>query len=421
MPTELLDSILIQTWAEKRPSGPINRALLPWYDRYSWKTVSIASPADHAKIRDIVARRPHVRALCETLRINLGPDLLSPTWLETVLPGFPNLVTLELNDLSAAAFNRLVSEQQPHLLPTRLRELTVYCTTGTLKDPYHPSHWKPVLDRLPELIELGLDLRSIETPTGRIKTKSTYAFPQLESLYVALPQKGRSSALTLIESAPNLKALELASNSPIPDFAGALAALKEPGKLTRLELDADPKMGWAFPSELSKLVKLETLILDGQWQRLSQDDVDALGRLSFSRFSLGPATDYPLKFLLASLRNGRQPNLKHLQFDNIKAKEGYDWESDAWEWELQIEEIRDARRSWRRAKYTKAFDGATLRELKRICDQRKIETSASIQTALDVDAEISAMKRELDTLRHQIRMRGTGFNRGINGGYDDWY
>lgn len=88
---------------------------------------------------------------------------------------------------------------------------------------------------------------------------------------------------------------------------------------------------------------------------------------------------------------------------------------------MQIEEIRDARRSWRRAKYTEAFDGATLRELKRICDQRKIETSASIQTALDVDAEISAMKRELDTLRHQIRMRGTGFNRGINGGYDDWY
>lgn len=99
----------------------------------------------------------------------------------------------------------------------------------------------------------------------------------------------------------------------------------------------------------------------------------------------------------------------------------------AWGWESQISQIREARRTWRRAQWTKSFGLAAFKALDAVCGGRKIRISGRIARALFVERELDEMEADIAKLRYRIRNRGSGLYAGIDGGgygsdYDDyWY
>ena len=418
LPTELLDMIFDDAWAKQRPSGPINRALCPFYDRFAWRSIRIDSPERLERFLELMVKRTHLGSLCEDLEVQLKPEELDVATLTVLLGRTPNLKKLALADLASEVFDHVLNGTKNNLLPVHLRKLDLKCSTGGRKDPYHPTNWSLLTD-LTSLNELALDLRSAETPTGRIQSKKELpVWPSIAHLEVGLPQKGRSSVLQLIASFPNLARLQLSSTSPIPDFPGALAAVQNPGSLRELVLEADPKKGWTLPDELDQLTSLYTLKLVGDWHRLAPTDIDRICDLPLRRFELGPDSDLCLQSFYGALQLGKLPTLQELHFDNLTCRFGtevYD-EDLPWSWERQIEEIRDCMYTWHRAKWTRHFQLETFRALENVCSKRNITISGTASRASDVETELYSMQRNIDRLKTMIRSRGTGAYRGINEG-----
>ncbi|GAA5986405.1 hypothetical protein JCM10908_003741 [Rhodotorula pacifica] len=427
LPTELLTKIFDDAWAERRPSGALSRALCPFYDRYAWRSIRLDSAARLAQFFNMNYARPGLGLLCEALTVRLEPDELDAATLAALLRLVPNLKELVLGDLASAAFDRVLDSTKTAFLPAHLHKLALSCSTGTRKDPYHPTNWS-VLAQLANLKHLALDLRSAETPVGRIKSKKEMlSWPLIDNLEVDLPQKGRSSVLQLIESFPNLSRLRLSSTSPVADFVGALKAVQNPVSLETLVLDGSPKKGWALPvEELGQLTNLRLLGLVGDWHHLAAADIQQICDLPLHHFELGAKSEFPLSPFFESLQTGRLPNLETLRFDNLTCKVGYDDRDDddfPWGWEEQIEVISDCMRTWRRAKWTKHFTRTTFQSLVNLCEGRKIGIEGSLSRALFVDKQLDSMQRAINILKGRILDRGTGINRGINGGgycdYDD--
>lgn len=326
LPTELLDKIFDDAWSTRAPSGPLNRALCAFSDRYAWRAVRLDSAARLGRFLAITEQRTALGSLCQELEVELEPAELDPGTFGALVTRTPNLKRLVVGDVSDAVADLILAApagvpRSGWSFPTRsLRELEVTCTTGRRQDPYHPSHWSSMLGgHLPRLRHLALDLRSTGTPTGRIKGKGkdseSPSWPDLEHLAVGLPQKGRSSVLQLIACFPTLRCLELSSSSPVADFAGALDAVQDLSRLQELVLVGDPKKGWTLPAELKHLTGLLRLQLVGDWHRLSVADVDHLCDLeSLQRFELGRDSDYPLMPFVRALRLGKLSHLETLAF-----------------------------------------------------------------------------------------------------------
>lgn len=200
--------------------------MCPFYDRFAWRSIRIDSPARLARFFEHTAKRTHLGELCEELVVQLKPAELDLATLTGLLSRTPSLKKLALADLTNDVFEHVLNGTKNKLLPTHLRRLDLTCSNGDRKDPYHPSNWS-FLNNLKSLNHLALDLRSAETPIGRMKSKKEMpSWPGITDLEVGLPQKGRSSVLQLIACFPNLRRLSLSSTSPVPDFSGSLAALQ---------------------------------------------------------------------------------------------------------------------------------------------------------------------------------------------------
>ncbi|GAA5986752.1 hypothetical protein JCM10908_000881 [Rhodotorula pacifica] len=391
LPTELLNRIFSDAWADRRPSGPLNRALCPFYDRYQWRSVRINSPARLARFLQITDKRPGLGLHCEEVNVKLQPEELDKRAIVALLARLPNLKTLTVDDLADTALSYLLTDDSA--LPNTLRQLTIVCSTGTLQDPYHPSRWS-WLTRFGHLQSLVLDLRSPNIPTGRIKSKTVVAWPAIESLAIGLPQKGRSSVLQLIPSFPNLKHLALHSSSTSPDFAGAFDAVQELGTLQSLKLVADPKKGWSLPSAFKQ------------------------------RFELGEDSDFPLDPFLAAMQNNALPQLHTLHFDHLQGMEGSKDRGgrEVWKWEDAIRLIRRDIKTWRRAKWTEHFSHDTFKDLRNLYLRRKIDITGKITSAIEVEHELADMEAEIEELEDMISSRGSGAYAGINSqfsGLDD--
>ena len=234
----------------------------------------------------------------------------------------PNLKRLALADLASEVFEHVLNGTKSGLLPMHLRELDLTCTTGDRKDPYHPTNWS-ILKDLKSLNHLALDLRSAETPTGRIKSKKEMpSYANITELQVGLPQKGRSSVLRLIACFPNLRRLQLSSTSPVPDVAGALSAFQNPNSLHELVLNGSPKKGWTVPDEFEQLTSLHSLKLVGKWHRLAATDIDRICDLPLRRFELSRDSELCLQLFYEALQLERLPNLQILHFDNLSCRVG---------------------------------------------------------------------------------------------------
>ena len=331
----------------------------------------------------------------------------------------PNLKKLALADLASEVFDHVLNGTKSGLLPMHLRRLDLTCTIGDRKDPYHPTNWSLLNEDLKSLNELALDLRSAETPTGRIKSKKEMpSYANITELQVGLPQKGRSSVLQLIACFPNLSRLHLSSTSPVPDVAGALSALQNPISLHELVLNGSPKKGWTVPDESEQLTSLHSLKLIGKWHRLASTDIGRICDLPLRRFELSRDSELCLQLFYEALQLGRLPNLQILHFDNLSCRVGREVDEDdlPWAWEDQIEVIRDAKRTWRSAKWTREFQLETFRALATLCKSRNIKIKGRIRRALHVEEELDAMREDIDELKSMIRMRGTGLYRGIKYG-----
>ncbi|GAA5955748.1 hypothetical protein JCM8115_006841 [Rhodotorula mucilaginosa] len=407
LPTELLDMIFDDAWAKQRPSGPINRALCPFYDRFAWRSIRIDSPARLARFFELTDKRTHLGQLCEELLVQLHPAELDRATLTGLLGRTPNLKKLVLADLASEVFEHVLNGTKSSLLPRHLRKLDLWCTTGDRKDPYHPTNWL-LLNDLKSLNQLALDLRSTGTPIGLIKSKNELpTWSGITDLEIGLPQKGRSSVLQLIACFPNLRRLQLSSTSSVPDFAGPLAALQDPGSLQALVLIGNPKKGWTVPDEIEQLTSLRDLKLVGHWQHLPSTDFDRIGDLPLRRFELGPKSDLPLElFLSAVLRHGC-PTLEAVHFDNLTSRVGYKVKKRDLPFtsEGKIRKIRKSLRTWRNGKWTKTFSAVLFEEVVHECQHRNISVSGTSLQALYVDDHVALMEDRINELHGMIRAR----------------
>jgi hypothetical protein len=418
LPTELLDMIFDDAWAKQRPSGPIYRALCPFYDRFAWRSIRIDSRARLARFFELTERQTHLGQLYKELVVQLKPEELDVATLTGLLGRTPNLKKLALADLASQVFELILHGTKNSLLPRHLRKLDLTCTTGGRKDPYHPSNWS-LLNDLKSLNQLALDLRSAETPTGRIKSKKELpSWADITDLDIDLPQDGLSSVLQLIASFPNLRRLQLSSTSPVPDSAGALDALQNPASLHELVLVGVPKKEWTLPDKLAQLTNLHRLKLVGEWHHLAPTDIERICDLPLRRFELGPNSEFSLQPFYEALQRGKLADLEELHFDNLTCRVGYKAHYDKLprSWERQIALIRNYMHIWDRPEWNKNFRVGTFRQLVSLCKRRKIKVNGTIASALRVEKALNRMQRDLDELDLMIRSRGTGAYRGINEG-----
>ncbi|BGP52584.1 hypothetical protein JCM8202v2_000139 [Rhodotorula sphaerocarpa] len=386
LPAEMLDFIFREAWTDGRPSGPINRALLPWTDRSHWHTIILKSVDSCERYREICERRPHLPYACDTLRVEL------------------DVHKEEIED-----------EQPTALLPPQLCTLSLTCTTGKRQDPYHPSWWQEPLSRLPQLEGIRLNLRSSNAPAAKLEASEGYSFSQVRRLTVTLPRKGSSSVHLLIASCLNLHGLGLSSAGPAPGFAGVLASLTNPSMLNSLELHGYPQRAHdrpILPLEVRSFVSLHDLKLTGNWEGLSGEDDERLCALPLRHFSLGPKSEFRPDPFLAHLQGGGLPHLKTLRFDNVTATRGWvvgdNIHPEAFLWRDRIEQIRCAMKSWKPARWTPVFVRSNAYALREVCRARKIRLEGSIIEALQVADALAGMKDEIKQLRRLISRSGDG-------------
>lgn len=140
--------------------------------------------------------------------------------------------------------------------------------------------------------------------------------------------------------------------------------------------------------------------------------------LPLRRIELSRDSKLALQPFYQALQLGKFPNLEVLHFDNLSCRVGREvYEDDLpWAWEDQIQVMRDAIRTWRGAKWTREFQHETFKALATLCKARKVKIKGRIRRALHVEQELDAMREDIDALKSMIRMRGTGFYRGMNYG-----
>ncbi|GAA5863332.1 hypothetical protein JCM3774_005256 [Rhodotorula dairenensis] len=423
LPTELLDKIFDESWSTGPPSGPINRALCAFHDRYAWRSIRIDSTARLRRFFAITNTRAWVGLLCQKLQVQLQPDELDGGAFLALVGRTPNLKELVVGDVSDAVCDLILTGPKLRSsFPAHLRKLGVRCSTGERKDPYHPSNWSSLLVDLASLRHLALDLCSANTPTRPIKSKQELpSWPGVQDFEIALPKTGSLSAPQLIACSPNLRRLNISSKHPLPDFAGALGAVQDLSALQELVLIGNPQKGWTLPAELQQLTSLQRLKLVGQWQHLTFADVVSLCDLPLRFFELGSKSDFPLQPFFEALHMGKLPNLEGLRFDNLTCKVGYHVYEDElpWKWEEQIALFRKTMESWTTAKWTNAFPLETFRALQIMCHERGIELSGTIGRALYVEDELESMDFEIDEVYAKISERGTGYRDYYH--YDRWY
>ncbi|GAA6024007.1 hypothetical protein JCM8202_004918 [Rhodotorula sphaerocarpa] len=398
LPAEMLDFIFREAWTDGRPSGPINRALLPWTDRSHWHTIILKSVDSCERYREICERRPHLPYACDTLRVELDvhKEEIGRAWLEQLLPGIINLHHLSLSDLTGP--------RMPAWRSAWRRRRTTDCAASAA-----------ALHALPHLEGIRLNLRSSNAPAAKLEASEGYSFSQVRRLTVTLPRKGSSSVHLLIASCLNLHGLGLSSAGPAPGFAGVLASLTNPSMLNSLELHGYPQRAHdrpILPLEVRSFVSLHDLKLTGNWEGLSGEDDERLCALPLRHFSLGPKSEFRPDPFLAHLQGGGLPHLKTLRFDNVTATRGWvvgdNIHPEAFLWRDRIEQIRCAMKSWKPARWTPVFVRSNAYALREVCRARKIRLEGSIIEALQVADALAGMKDEIKQLRRLISRSGDG-------------
>ncbi|KWU47585.1 hypothetical protein RHOSPDRAFT_31018 [Rhodotorula sp. JG-1b] len=375
LPTELLDMIFDAAWAEQRPPGPLNRVLCPFYDRIAWRSIRIDLPARLAQFFEF---RLVLASLIGVLR---------------------RTSTLKKLALDARfVLNIFLSQMEPtYALPAHLRTLVLTCATDNQKDPY----------------------RAAETPTGVVKSHYLlHSWPGVDDLEVVLWQQTHSRVLQFITSFPILRRLQLSTKSPVPDFAGALAALQNSNSLHELVFVGKPKKGWTLPDELEQLADLRSLKLVGEWHRLAPSDIDRICDLPLRRFELGLDSELCLQSFYEALQRGKLPDLQILHLDNLSCRVGHKLTEHElrFSWERQLGQVEECMNTWHRADWTDNFSLETFRALSDMCRDREIKIAGTLARALFVEQEVDSLQADIDLLKRLIRSRGSGLYHGINKG-----
>ncbi|GAA5993714.1 hypothetical protein JCM10908_001343 [Rhodotorula pacifica] len=131
-------------------------------------------------------RRPWLPSLCYSLVIDLSPKSFEQHtgFVEDLLRRMPRLRELELSNMDAALFEKLVPMQSFDLSFPALEALRLTCTSTSRQDPYHPSWWVEVSKLSAIRKELG---RRVQDRTAAL-LESERQYKELADQYGTLPQ-----------------------------------------------------------------------------------------------------------------------------------------------------------------------------------------------------------------------------------------
>ncbi|GAA5986755.1 hypothetical protein JCM10908_000882 [Rhodotorula pacifica] len=370
LPAELLQQIFDDAWSNERPYDPLNWALCAWYDRYAWRRVRIEGLADVEKYVGIFKRRPWLPSLCYSFLIDLSPKSFKQhtALVEDLLRRMPRLRELELSNMTAALFERLVPMQSFNLSFPALESLSIKCTSTSRQDPYHPS-----------------------CPSSRM-ARYPHNFDRLA---------GQAEC----------------DKCPALDLTGVLRSLRHPESMKVLVLDLRPGPKWRFPREMRTLRELYGFVFAGRWQRLSlaaYDTICDLEKLRRIRFSAD--CDLDLDTWIDLIGGDAFPNLGELCLDNVVAQRGerIDWRYLPKDWDpfddyCWIGRVRwtneDGLVGWRRGQWTKSCTVDGVERLIRVARVRGLKLSGSTFSAWRVEQITDEFDRRAALLEQLIAER----------------
>ncbi|GAA5869922.1 hypothetical protein JCM3774_000529 [Rhodotorula dairenensis] len=387
---------------------PINRALGPWTTSDGWETLALRTTEDVNVLRNVVEKRPFIAPRIRHLDVTLSDpdDILFDLYFDQLVAQLSNLETLNLGEIGPGLLDALLNPAAP-VLPGTLRTLILVCDSGTRQDPYHPDQLTE-LGRLAHLETLRLDLRSLDTPKGRLRgIASQSVFSRVKHLEIGLPYKGTSSILSLIPLFPALQSLLVTSSSPSPDLQGVLSALPNPSALQTLCLDASPQKNWTFSKSLMILTSLQVLGFRGRWQRLGDADFAHLKSLPIRRIEVLSETDIgALQLQNLITGSNRIPTLKELKLDNLQAEEGDRFRrlGPGFTWK-HYQRLRAILGTWARPQWTYSFSKCLFRALQSAAKTRGVALTGTYSRALSIEADIDRLEGYLKSTQHAARLR----------------
>ncbi|BGP15031.1 hypothetical protein JCM10213_002824 [Rhodosporidiobolus nylandii] len=201
-----------------------------------------------------------------------APGSVNSTAVQAVLQSLPNLRELVLYGSSVVALSFLHWSVAPARLP-HLERFEVDCTLPSLHDPFHPTHYLPLL-AFHNLQKFVLYVRRCNSTIEdeHIPHLPIPPFHNLTAFTCQGPFRSTISLRRLFAALPNLESLSLRefgefATPPVESFPSLLAALPNPGKLSALDFMGDDEGDIEYSNEFFSLLpmfpNLRELRLDG--------------------------------------------------------------------------------------------------------------------------------------------------------------
>ncbi|GAA5855358.1 hypothetical protein JCM8547_009048 [Rhodosporidiobolus lusitaniae] len=308
LPVELLTEIFRLAYADGcRPTGPVCRVLLPFDCSSRFHQIEVKSVEQFRKLAKLLeaSQFSHWTEHLKFEHVDEEEVALKDRQLKAFFASFPKLAHLELAERSSSLLSAVLSNSLTRASMRSVVKLSTMSPEG--KNPFEPAPFR-LLTAYPSLNSLAITSKQDIYDLSRVKAskEKVPTLPHITSLTVNSEGADLPLVTRLIDACPNLKNLVLSCTSQHPNFPRLLPLV--PAHLESFELKTLAFYDEFKPAESSpSFVRLLTLTTLG--------------------FGKGAIVD--VKHLVELVDGpSRLPHLKHLIFDIMEGKIGYEMEKN---------------------------------------------------------------------------------------------
>ncbi|GAA5986960.1 hypothetical protein JCM5350_000923 [Sporobolomyces pararoseus] len=268
LPDELLESIFRDAYDQVRPTAPLSKFLLPYYEKNLYRSIKFESVQDLYSFETVLRRSPDSGKLVNTVEFcNPDKGYIEPQkpWesgggisLSTILPLLTSLTSLDLRSISfyLEEVTRSVTKMQA------MQNLRTFYLDFPFRDGNLIPPFLELVANLPSLDDLHITNNDPSTSTS-IVVKSSRQLPQITSLSLSGFSMQIEEVCELIKLCPSLSRFVLDSQLSLIPLAPALNLLPSTLRVLDVLSNTGPIFGWIDPL-LPRFQSLRHIMLSAQ-------------------------------------------------------------------------------------------------------------------------------------------------------------